>query len=259
MNNSQIKSSFGIMAKEYKKYRGTLPMKLYKNLFSLINRTNKNDVVSILDIGCGVGNSTESLLKTKNVTIIGCDIDERMIKEAKLSAKKNHFPITYVTAPAEKLPFAKESFDIAVSGAAFHWFATTKALREIQRILKPNGFYFVFWVVNKESSKPTIGIEVYKKYKWQGIPKELRDIDNVKNIFTKANFKNVQISKIPFSEIFTIPEIIGQIKTNSRYALLTKEEQKDFSKQMLAAYKQALGTKNTITNKSEICICWGYI
>ncbi len=258
MKDSEKKAAFGVFAKDYKKYRSEPDKKLYKHLFSLIKNQKRTGVASILDVGCGVGNSTEPLARSRNVTVTGSDIDERMIKEARSSAKKNKLPISYVAAPAEKLPFPKESFDAVISSAAFHWFANMKAMREIKRVLKKDGFYLVFWLTGKDSGRPTVGIETYKKYKWSGIPQKLRDIDAVKDIFTKAKFSNVGTIKIPTVEKRSVSETLGLIKTNSMYALLSPAQRKDFDASMKAAHIQAYGKDGVVTTRHDICVCWGY-
>ena len=217
----------------------------------------------MLDMGCGVGNSTEPLLKTAKklkikTSVVGCDPDEYMLKEARASAKKHTLPITYVQSGAEKIPFEKETFDVIISGAAFHWFATKKALTEIKRVLKKDGMFFVFWVLSVEDDMPTVGGELYKKYKWKGIPKELRDLDFVKGVFEKSGFANIQTTKIPFVEKKTIDEELGLLKTNSTYALSSPQDKKDFMQGMKKAYTEALGKKKMHTLNQEINICYGF-
>lgn len=259
MKINSHKQVFGAVAKEYKKWRGGEDKRLYDLLLSFLG---KKTTVNVLDVGCGVGNSTEPVFafakKNKlNIKIIGSDIDGRMLVEARKSAKANKLPIEYFEAPAEKLPFPKETFDLVYSGAAFHWFATKKALGSIKRVLKTGGVYAAFWVVFAPSTKPPIGSEVYKKYKSQGIPKQLRDPKNVKGIFKSAGLRKVKAIKIPFTETKTVEEIIGNLKTNSTYALLSPSERKDFIKGIKTAYKEALRGENTVTDKRELIVVCG--
>ncbi len=258
---SKNKQSFGIVAKDYKKYRGSYNTKLYEKFFKTIGKS-KGKIISILDLGCGVGNSTEPILlmakKLKTVvSVMGCDPDNNMLIEARKSGKKNHLPIVYKKGSAEKIPFKKENFDVILSGAAFHWFATTKAMREIKRVLRKDGMYFVFWTQNIKSKKPTIGHELYKKYGFKGIPKDLRDPEFIKNIFMKNGFKKVNITKIPYTETKTINGTIGLIKTNSGYAVLSEENKNIFIKEMEKEYKKKLGKNKNILNQ-EIHICYGF-
>jgi len=254
------KQAFGQVAKDYKKYRGSYNKKLYEFLFSLMKE--KKDV-SVLDLGCGVGNSTEPIArmaraKKTDVSVFGCDPDPLMLAEARKSAKKARLPIAYVEGTAEALPFGPSEFSAVTSGAAFHWFATPKAFREIKRVLRPRGFFFVFWTQHVGEKGPTVGIELYKKYKWQGIPHKLRESRYVKGLFVKAGFKKVRTTEIPLSSTFTIREIVGLIKTNSSFALLSPADKKIFEREMTKAYKTALGKKKRIVTREEIRICYGY-
>lgn len=258
---STNKQSFGLVAKDYKKFRGGYDDKLYKFLLSTISK-KKDKNISILDLGCGVGNSTEPILRIARklkviASVFGCDPDVAMLKEARKSAKKNGLDITYILGSAEKIPFGKEKFDLVFSGAAFHWFANKKAMKEVKRVLKKNGVYFVFWTQSINEGKPVIGQELYKKYKWQGIPKELRDENNVRNFLRKSGFSKIKVLKIPFTETRTIAQTIGLMKTNSTYALLSQKDKKQFITEMTKAYKKELGNQKSVV-KQEIRICYGF-
>jgi len=256
----KYKSSFGLVAKEYKKYRGSYNDTLYALLFELANHTAEGPL-SILDLGCGVGNSTEPIATMAKklhipLALTGCDIDERMLKQARLSAKKNKLPIAYMQGQAENIPFENETFDMVISGAAFHWFATKRAMKDVQRVLKPKGIYMVFWTQNVGDKNTLIGQDLYKTYKWQGIPRDLRDPKRVKDIFTQSGFKKVTLKNIPHSETRTMTETLGLIKTNSSYALLSASDKKIFMREMTKAYREALGKKND-TVWQEFHVCYG--
>jgi len=207
-----------------------------------------------------VGNSAEPLLQAAHgsgieISITCCDPDARMLREARISAKKNNLPITYVLGRAEKLPFKKEQFDFVISGAAFHWFATKNAMKEVQRILKPGGAYIVFWTQNVAGKNTIIGPEIYKKYKFQGIPRGLRDPKKVRAVFMKTGFLKVKNMQVPYREKRTMEETLGLMKTNSSYAILTSAKKKSFDREMRKAYVAAFGRgPDTIVQVINVCV-----
>jgi ubiquinone/menaquinone biosynthesis C-methylase UbiE len=257
MKKSQQKTSFGLVAKQYQKYRRSYDPKLYKLLFSLLPQKE----LVILDVGCGTGKSTEPLFveaKKHQISVVGIDPDESMLYEARLSAKKKKLSIEYIKGTAEKLPFEKEKFDAVISGAAFHWFGSKGTIKKIKNTLKKGGVFFVFWAQYVKSNKPTIGADLYEKYNWQGIPKKFRGQGYVAELLSETGFKKVRKVAIPFIEKKTISEMIGNLKTNSSYALMSPNIKKQFVKEMTNAYKDALGNKRYDINELELRICYGF-
>jgi ubiquinone/menaquinone biosynthesis C-methylase UbiE len=72
------------------------------------------------------------------VELFGIDLSEAMIKEARNLAPD----ISFQTAPAESIPFRGNTMDIITSSLSFHhWQDQGKGLKEIKRVLKPNGLF----------------------------------------------------------------------------------------------------------------------
>src|SRR5205823_1146807 len=46
---------------------------------------------------------------------------------------------------AEAIPLSDDAVDAVVCGQSFHWFRTDEALREIRRVLRPNGGLGLIW------------------------------------------------------------------------------------------------------------------
>jgi ubiquinone/menaquinone biosynthesis C-methylase UbiE len=98
----------------------------------------------ILDLGCGAGVSTFALAEIYSQSqVIGVDIAVKMIEKAQHHHQVD-FPqlknIEFVVGDATRLPFPDQSFDAAV-GHSFLYLIPQKAevLREVNRVLKPNG------------------------------------------------------------------------------------------------------------------------
>ena len=96
-------------------------------------KPRKNE--KVCDVACGCGEFSIRLLK-RGCQVIGTDFDRKSIAIAQTFSGKNSFAL----ANAEKLPFKRDIFDKVVSVCALEHFSEGEtALKEIYRILKPNG------------------------------------------------------------------------------------------------------------------------
>ncbi|MCZ6924090.1 MAG: malonyl-ACP O-methyltransferase BioC [Rickettsia endosymbiont of Ixodes persulcatus] len=97
---------------------------------------------TILDLGCGTG-YFEAFLKKLYPTakIIGLDKSNGMLTQAQVKEKKYQLTdIHWVNGNAENLPFSDHSFELVYSNLMLHWSNDfIKSLKEIRRILKPEG------------------------------------------------------------------------------------------------------------------------
>lgn len=252
------KNAFGLAAKDYQKYRRSYDVELYHLLFSLIKSGNE---ISILDLGCGTGKSTEPIfnaMDNRKISVVGVDPDSAMLEEARISANEKKLPIIYKEGSAENLPFRESVFDAVISGAAFHWYGNVNTIQKVKAIMKEGGVFFVFWVQYINKNEKTIGDELYGKYNWKGIPKKFRGQKFVEDLLIESGFVNVNRANIPFMEKHTIPEIIGLLKTNSSYILLSDKDKEDFVRDMTKAHEEVLGNDGFKIDKMEIRICYGF-
>jgi ubiquinone/menaquinone biosynthesis C-methylase UbiE len=96
-------------------------------------KPHKNE--KICDVACGCGELSIRLIK-RGCQVVGTDFDKKSITIAQAFSGKNSFAL----ANAEKLPFKRDIFDKVVSVCALEHFSEGEtALKEIYRILKPNG------------------------------------------------------------------------------------------------------------------------
>jgi 2-polyprenyl-3-methyl-5-hydroxy-6-metoxy-1,4-benzoquinol methylase len=95
----------------------------------------------LLDIGCGGGMLTEALQEYyPNVKIYGCDISSTAIKYAK---ERGSGKIEYRKIRNNKLPYKDNYFDACtVFDVMEHVPDVNYFLKEIRRVLKPNGLFF---------------------------------------------------------------------------------------------------------------------
>ena len=113
---------------------------------------NKNPE-SILDIATGTGDLAINLTQSSAKKIIGLDISEGMLDvgRKKINAKKLNNTSEMIVGDSENLPFDDNSFDaITVAFGVRNFEHLEVGLKEILRVLKPNGIFVVL-----ETSVPT--------------------------------------------------------------------------------------------------------
>ncbi|WP_019537630.1 class I SAM-dependent methyltransferase [Paenibacillus ginsengihumi] len=98
----------------------------------------------VLDLGCGFGWHCRYAVENGARSVIGIDISQKMLSEAKSKTKYGN--IEYICMPIEDIDFPEESFDVVISSLALHY---VKSLEDVLvRVYKclSKGGDFVFSV-----------------------------------------------------------------------------------------------------------------
>jgi len=96
----------------------------------------------VLDFGCGWGGET-AWLAERAASAVGCDINPSSIQDAdQFKADLGQSNLSFVLIKGERLPFDDNSFDAVFSTNVFeHVMCPAQVLREIRRVLRPNGSF----------------------------------------------------------------------------------------------------------------------
>lgn len=121
----------------------------------------------ILDIATGTGDLAINLTQTGASKIIGLDISQGMLDvgKQKISKRQLDNTIEMVLGDSENMPFEDNTFDaITVAFGVRNFETLEKGLKEILRVLKPEGTFVIL-----ETSVPTKtpykqGYKFYTKY-----------------------------------------------------------------------------------------------
>ena len=131
---------------------------------------------NVLEIGCTNGFSSIEMNKLTNCNVIGIDINKNSIQNAREKILLNHLneeKVSFEYGNAEDLSnFDDESFDLIICGNAISFISDKgKALKEMIRVLKPNGFISIvpIWykcipredVINKVNKELGFNIKCY--------------------------------------------------------------------------------------------------
>lgn len=131
----------------------------------LANRLEDFAPNSILDLGCGPGNSTK-VLKDKFPTakIIGADNSDEMLKKARELYPDIEF--IYLDANGD-LNEVNEKFDIVFSNACIQWLPNhNELLPKLMTLLKPNGILAIQIPMQREHPVHIIINELVNTTKW---------------------------------------------------------------------------------------------
>lgn len=193
-----------------------IDVKWRKKVVKIVNQTNPK---SILDIATGTGDLAIALAKTNADKIIGLDISRGMldIGKEKILKEKLENTIEMVLADSENMPFEDNTFDaITVAFGVRNFEALEKGLKEILRVLKPNGVFVIL-----ETSVPTKtpfkqGYKLYTKHMLPLIGKMFSKDNNAytylsesASVFPYGEALNNILRKIGFINVKDFPQTLG--------------------------------------------------
>ncbi|MBE2182299.1 MAG: methyltransferase domain-containing protein [Anaerolineae bacterium] len=106
----------------------------------LMQEIAPNRVPKVLDVAAGTGRMPVALLRLAGFSghVIGVDLSLKMLAIA--VAKTDSPRVSFICAPAERLPFPDQTFDVVTCLEALEFMANSRAaLCEMARVLKPDG------------------------------------------------------------------------------------------------------------------------
>jgi len=147
-------------------------IELIRKFFLMI----KGNGLRVLDLGCGNGYTISFLRETSHENAyFGLDFSEELIDIAK---KRQLSGCEFLEGDARRLPYNENFFDVVFTERTLinilDWEGQKTALKEIQKVLKPGGYYFMMegfsdgWENNnkarKECGLPELKVSFHNKY-----------------------------------------------------------------------------------------------
>ena len=174
---------------------------------NLLNMMNASPKQKLIDVACGTGDIAKLYLNNINrdAKITCVDPNKGMINKGKEKLKKFR-NLNWITAPAEKLPLKKDTFDFyTISFGLRNTKNLDKTLSEAYRVLKPGGRFICLEfskiqnsnlnLIYKNYSKliPSIGkLIVGEKEPYEYLIKSIENFinqDQLIDLMVKKNFK----------------------------------------------------------------------
>lgn len=132
----------GLKGKEITDFEGFNPNLLssYRFCYQFLKDKCRDKI--ILDYGCGNGVHSVFLAKSGAKRVIGIDLSEKSLEIARERIRREGLEgkVEFNLMDCENMDFSENSFDIVFDGGTFSSLDMRKALPEIARVLKPEGF-----------------------------------------------------------------------------------------------------------------------
>ncbi|MGM0579363.1 MAG: class I SAM-dependent methyltransferase [Bacteroidota bacterium] len=139
------------------------------------------DNAKILDAGCGEGRNLTFCFKN-GMDVFGIDQNPEAINLLKLLAKKyklKDIDARFQVMKLDKILFPSLTFDVVICSAVLHFAKNTdqfeKMVKEIVRLLKPNGKIFIRTMTDRYIPKKTLDLE---NNIFQFPPEQMRFVTN---------------------------------------------------------------------------------
>ena len=140
-----------------------IDVKWRKKVVKIVKESNPD---TILDIATGTGDLAINLAKTNATKIVGLDISSGMLEIGKEKIKKKALEskIEMILGDSENMPFEDSSFDaITVAFGVRNFETLENGLKEIYRVLKPNGVFVILETSIPSKSFYKLGYKFYTK------------------------------------------------------------------------------------------------
>jgi SAM-dependent methyltransferase len=98
---------------------------------------------SVLEVGCSSGRKLRTWWGDRLSRRVGVDVDSKALALGCVFARQENQPVDFYCCSGHSLPFPAASFDFVICRNALTYMHHRTALREMSRVLKPNGLLFI--------------------------------------------------------------------------------------------------------------------
>ncbi|PKG22546.1 class I SAM-dependent methyltransferase [Niallia nealsonii] len=172
---------------------------------ALLEREQISNATHLLDAGCGTGQTSAFIKKNYPCHVTSIDYHPTMVKRAMDRFQKEQLSIHLLQGSLENLPFPPNSFDIILVESVLIFTNNKKTLKELQRVLRPNGVLLALEMTAERVLSPLEQNNMCSVY---GINQVLTEQEWVAAM-KEAGFKSVEIklAHSVFSHMLSTPEV----------------------------------------------------
>lgn len=148
---------------------------------------------SVLDIGCGTGQTAAFLAQKFACKVIAVDNHPIMVMKAKERFETNDTSILVIEGDAQSLNLKENSFDLIIAESVISFTDISKSLNELSRVLKSGGRIIMIEMVAEQSLTDEVQKQVCSFY---GI-NEILNEQEWKTKLQQAGFTQIEIIDTP--------------------------------------------------------------
>lgn len=211
---------------------------------SILSPYIKTDA-SILDLGNGTGVGARQLCKNGFHTVIGVEPNSAMIKAAEEGRTEGMCTVKYLEGSVKKgLQFPENKFDLVTAFTGFHWYADPASIKEVSRVLKPNGYFFIARGLLKNSDPVRAKItQIIEEETGQKVANP--DLQATK-LLEQQGFKIVLDTSVPLTEYFTKTEYLNYLHSYDAWDMALKSSKINAIQKKVDQYLNTLVDANGI-------------
>ncbi|WP_432355485.1 class I SAM-dependent methyltransferase [Sporosarcina sp. A2] len=130
----------------------------------LLENITIDEKMTVLDAGCGTGQTAAYLVNTYNCQVLAVDYNPVMVSKAKERLTKLTKEIKIELFDIEKLPYEEESIDLVLSESVIAFTNPSVSIAELTRVLKKNGILIAIEMVLEHPLTDVVKEEITKFY-----------------------------------------------------------------------------------------------
>lgn len=218
--------SFGAVAEDYDRFRPSYPDALIDDLVA-------RHPSSALDIGCGTGKAAR-LLAARGVDVLGVEIDTDMAAMAQRSG------IRVEIGSFESWEPGGRTFDLIVSGQAWHWIDPAIGVAKAAGVLGPDATLALFWnAVDIDEGVRAALRDAYTPIAPGVAPtgRDVRadDLPFADDLRASGLFGSVDVRKYAWQRVYSGAEYVRLVQTYSDHVVLPADQQRLLAEAMTDA------------------------
>ena len=171
------------------------------DLERLVARAVELAPARVLDVACGAGH-TALALAAAGLSTTAVDLTEEMLAQGRALARERGVAVVFDRGDVEALPYPDGSFDLVVSRLAAHHFPDpARAVREIARVLGPDGRFLLVDVVSFHEPTADSFLQTIELLR---DPSHVRDhrVDEWQALCSAAGLASAELERWPLPQDF---------------------------------------------------------